>query len=151
MDCGLIPCPNRESSKQEPLQAAAMRNRRQNLSIFLTSLIAVSIMSKTVIRSIAFTAGFTAMVLVLTFPLDARAGSRYVVGTTEPLMNPPASGATLGILDTATGQITSIGSLSEPLGGLALAANNTLYGLGFTGDLYAVNATTAALTLVKPS
>ncbi len=113
MDCGLIPCPNRESSKQEPLQAAAMRNRRQNLSIFLTSLIAVSIMSKTVIRSIAFTAGFTAMVLVLALPLDARAGSLYVVGTTEPLMNPPASGATLGILDTATGQITSIGSLSE--------------------------------------
>jgi hypothetical protein len=128
-----------------------MGNPRQNLSIFLTNLIAVRIMRKTMIRSIAFTVGLTATVLALTFPLNARAGSFYVVGTTEPLLNPPASGATLGILNAATGQITSIGSLSEPLGGLALAPNNTLYGLGFNGDLYTVNATTAALTLVGPT
>lgn len=127
-----------------------MRNPRQNLSICLTSLIAVSIVRKTMIRSIAFTVGLTVMVLALTFPLDARAGSLYVVGTTVPEGFPPAS-TTLGILNTATGQITSIGSLSEPLGGLALAPNNTLYGLGFNGNLYTVNATTAALTLVGPT
>jgi hypothetical protein len=102
------------------------------------------------IRSIAFAVGLPAMVLALSFSVDARAGSLYVVGTTEPEVVPPGS-TTLGILNTATGQITSIGTTSQPLGGLALGPNHTLYGLGYNGDLYTVNATTAALTLVGPS
>lgn len=55
-----------------------------------------------------------------------------------------------GVLNPTTGAYTLIGTTTELIGGLGFAANGQLYGLGedSTGSLFAINATTAALTFI---
>jgi hypothetical protein len=77
---------------------------------------------------------------VLGAPTASRAGQIYIEGTSSEL----------GTLDPTTGAITVVGQTSELLGGLGFDANGKLYGLGFNGDLYSVNTSTAALSLIGP-
>ena len=70
----------------------------------------------------------------------ARAGQIYIEGASSELAT----------LDPTTGAITPIGSTSVPLGGLGFGPSGILYGLGFDSNLYSVNTSTAALTLIGP-
>jgi hypothetical protein len=88
----------------------------------------------------AFAIAMIVISWVLCAPAEARAGSIYVEGGESQL----------GTLDPTTGAITVIGQTSELLGGLGFDANGKLYGLGFNGDLYSVDTSTAALSLIGP-
>jgi len=70
----------------------------------------------------------------------ATAGSIYVEG----------SSGVLGTLDPLTGVVTEIGSSGRNPYGLAFDASGNLYELGSDANLYAVDKSTAALSLIGP-
>jgi hypothetical protein len=89
-------------------------------------------------RLTAFKVGLTAMLLVAGAPAGARAGLIYVEG----------SASALATLDPTTGAMTEIGPTSVLLYGLGFDDAGKLYGLGADRNLYGVNTSTAALTLI---
>ncbi|MGP0067855.1 MAG: PEP-CTERM sorting domain-containing protein [Isosphaeraceae bacterium] len=89
-------------------------------------------------RLAMFKMGLIALFLALGVPAGARAGVVYVADTARDF----------GTLDPTTGAGTLIGHTSVELYGLGFDATGKLYGLGSDGNLYAVNTSTAALTLI---
>lgn len=64
-----------------------------------------------------------------------------------PIMHVHDSIGRLGTVDVATGAATVIGSMGVTMTDIAFSPTGALYGLTFT-QLYAINATTAAVTLI---
>jgi len=62
-----------------------------------------------------------------------------------------ASAFELSSVDIAAGTRTAIGTVDQPLLAMATAGDGTVYGLGEDSNLYKVDPSTAALTLVGPT